>query len=153
MHQRLVAAGLRTLASILVESDEPRESHHFACLLGYGADAICPRLALETRRGAGGRGPARRRPSLAGEAQRRFREAVEDGVLKIMSKMGISDVASYRGAQVFEALGLAPEVVERCFTGHAVPLGGIGFARARAEALRERAAALRRDRSSRTRAT
>src|SRR5437879_13440592 len=93
VHHRLVAAGLRSLATIVVESDEPREVHHFACLLGYGAEAICPRLALETisslaaRDKIGGDRPA------PDEAQRRFRLAIEDGVLKAMSKMGIADVA------------------------------------------------------------
>jgi glutamate synthase domain-containing protein 2/glutamate synthase domain-containing protein 1/glutamate synthase domain-containing protein 3 len=125
VHARLVEAGLRTRTSILVASDEPRESHHFACLLGYGADAICPRLALETVAALaaddklGGATPA--------EAQESFRQAVEEGVLKVMSKMGISDLASYRGAQVFEAIGLADEVVSRCFPGTPALAGPLGF--------------------------
>ncbi len=131
----LVDAGLRTRRSLIVLSDEPRESHHFACLLGYGADAICPRLALETLAAMaaadklGGDRPSPR------EAQLRFRSAVEDGVLKAMARMGISDVASYRGAQLFDALGLAPEVIELCFPGTASPLGGVGFAELEREAL------------------
>jgi glutamate synthase (ferredoxin) len=141
VHQRLLAAGLRTSASILVESDEPRETHHFATLLGYGADAICPVLALETI-GAFARGD-----KLGGdhpspeEAQRRFREAVEDGLLKVMAKTGISEVASYRGAQIFEAVGLAQEVVDVAFAGTPSPLGGIGLAELEAEALARAAAA------------
>jgi glutamate synthase (ferredoxin) len=141
VHQRLVAAGLRTRASLLVESDEPRETHHFATLLGYGADAICPTLALETMAALaradriGGDHPS------SDEAQRRFREAVEDGLLKVMSKMGISDVASYRGAQIFEAIGLAQEVVDLAFTGTPSPLGGIGLTELEAEALARAAAA------------
>jgi glutamate synthase domain-containing protein 2/glutamate synthase domain-containing protein 1/glutamate synthase domain-containing protein 3 len=141
VHHRLVSAALRSRASILVESDEPRESHHFACLLGYGADAICPRLALETTAAlaeADRLGGDRPTPA---EAQRRFQEAVEDGVLKIMSKMGISDVASYRGAQIFEAIGLSREVVDRCLRGTPTPIGGIGFAELEAEALARHAAA------------
>jgi glutamate synthase domain-containing protein 2/glutamate synthase domain-containing protein 1/glutamate synthase domain-containing protein 3 len=135
VHSRLVDSGLRTLASILVASDEPREVHHFACLLGYGADAICPRLALETSAAmAAADKIGGDRPSPA-EAQHRFREAVEDGVLKVMSKMGISDLASYRGAQIFEAIGLAREVVDRCFAGTPCPIGGIGFAELEREAL------------------
>ena len=127
VHGRLVEAGLRTLASIVVVSDEPRESHHFACLLGYGADAICPRLALETLASlAAADRIGGDRPSPA-EAQLRFRQAVEDGVLKVMSKMGISDLASYRGAQLFDTLGLASDVVDVCFHGTPAPLGGIGF--------------------------
>ena len=140
VQQRLVTAGRRTLTSLVVVSDEPRDSHHVACLLGYGADAVCPTLALETvaalaaadRLGGDHPSPA--------EAQLRFQVAIEDGVLKVMSKMGIADVASYRGAQLFEALGLAPEVVDLCLTGTPSTLGGIGFAELESE-VRERAAA------------
>ena len=135
VHHRLVATGLRTLATIVVESDEPREVHHFACLLGYGAEAICPRLALETLAAlAAADKIGGDRPSPA-EAQERFRAAIEDGVLKVMSKMGIADVASYCGAQIFEALGLAQEVVDRCFVGTASPVGGVGFAELERELL------------------
>ncbi len=141
VQQRLVASGRRTLTSLVVASDEPRDSHHVACLLGYGADAVCPTLALETvaalaaadRLGGDHPSPA--------EAQLRFRAAVEDGVLKVMAKMGIADVASYRGAQLFEVLGLAPEVVDLCLTGTPSTLGGIGFAELESE-VRERAAAV-----------
>jgi glutamate synthase (ferredoxin) len=128
IHQRLVAAGLRTRASILVESDELRETHHYATLLGFGADAICPRLALETmaeRAAADKIGGDHPDPATA---QQRYRTAIEDGILKIMSKMGISDIASYRGAQIFQAIGLAQEVVDLAFTRTESPLGGIGFA-------------------------
>jgi glutamate synthase domain-containing protein 2/glutamate synthase domain-containing protein 1/glutamate synthase domain-containing protein 3 len=141
VHHRLVSAALRSRASILVESDEPRESHHFACLLGYGGDAICPRLALETAAAlAESDKLGRDRPTPA-HSQLRFQEAVEDGVLKIMSKMGISDVASYRGAQIFEAIGLSQEVVDLCLPGTRSPIGGIGFAELEAEALARHAAA------------
>lgn len=126
-HQRLLAAGIRTKTALVVESDEPRESHHFACLLGFGADAICPTLALETAAWlAASDGLGGDRPDPA-EAQRRFRTACEDGVLKVMAKMGISDVASYRGAQLFDVLGLAQEVVDLCLTGTPSPVGGIEF--------------------------
>ncbi|HEV8250013.1 MAG TPA: glutamate synthase large subunit, partial [Gaiellaceae bacterium] len=128
VHHRLVAAGARSRASILVESDEPRDSHHFACLLGYGADAVCPRLAFETVAALAAADKLGADHPSPDEAQRRFREAIEDGVLKVMAKMGISDVASYRGAQIFEILGLAHEVVDRCFPGTPSPVGGIGFA-------------------------
>ena len=141
MHQRLVAGGLRTGASIVVESDEPRETHHFATLLGYGADAICPTLVLETMAALAAADKIGGDHPSPAEAQARFRHAVEDGILKVMSKMGISDVASYRGAQIFEAVGLAPEVIEVAFTGTASPLGGIGFAELEAEALARVAAA------------
>src|SRR2546428_447644 len=140
VHARLVATGLRSRATLVVESDEPREVHHFACLLGYGAEAICPRLALETVASMAARDKIGGDRPSPDEAQVRFRQAIEDGVLKVMSKMGISDVAGYCGAQLFEALGLATEVIERCFPGTPSPVGGVGFeelereARARADA-------------------
>jgi len=128
VHQRLVAEGVRTRASIVAETDEARTTHDAATLLGYGADAIVPRLVLETiahladEDRIGGDNPT------ASEAQRRYRSALEDGVRKVMSKMGISVLDSYRSAQIFEALGLAQEVVDRCFTGTVSVLGGHGFA-------------------------
>jgi glutamate synthase domain-containing protein 2/glutamate synthase domain-containing protein 1/glutamate synthase domain-containing protein 3 len=127
VHQRLVAEGVRTRTSIVAETDEARTTHDAATLLGYGADAIVPRLVLETiahladEDRIGGDNPT------ASEAQRRYRVAMEDGVRKIMSKMGISVLDSYRSAQIFEALGLAPEVIDRCFTGTTSVLGGHGF--------------------------
>ena len=127
VQQRLVAAGRRSDVSLVVVSDEPRDSHHVACLLGYGADAVCPRLALETIAALAAADRLGGDQPSPDEAQRRFRDAVEDGVLKVMAKMGIADVASYRGAQLFDALGLAHEVVDLCFTGTPSPLGGIGF--------------------------
>ncbi len=135
VHQRLVARGLRSLATIVVETDEAREAHHVACLLGYGAEAVCPRLALETVAAlASADKVGVDRPSPT-EAQARFRAAIEDAVLKIMSKMGIADVAAYCGAQVFDVLGLAQEVVDLCFAGTPSPVGGIGFAELEREAL------------------
>ncbi|MCA1726470.1 MAG: glutamate synthase subunit alpha, partial [Actinobacteria bacterium] len=135
VHHRLVRAGLRTLASIVAASDEPHDVHGVACLLGYGAEVVVPRLVLDTiadlclegRIGGDKPSPA--------EAQARFREAVEDGVLKVMSKMGISTVESYRSAQIFEAIGLGAEVVDLCLTGTPSPLGGIGFTELAADIL------------------
>ncbi len=127
VHHHLVRAGLRTLATLLVESDEPREVHHVACLLGFGAEAVCPRLALQT---IAALADADRiggdRPSPA-EAQTRFKQSIEDGVLKVMSKLGISDIASYCGAQTFEALGLDGDLVESAFPGTPWSIGGIGL--------------------------
>jgi len=140
VHHRLVRAGLRTLTSIIAATDEPHDVHAIACLIAYGAEAIAPRLVLESIAGLclegriGGDSP----PSA--EAQRRFREAVEDGVLKVMSKMGISTVESYRSAQIFEAVGLGPEVVDACLTGTPSPLGGVGFAEIGADVLERHAA-------------
>ncbi len=127
VHHRLVRSQLRTKATLVVETDEAREVHHFACLLGYGAEAICPRLALETlAQMAAADKVGGDRPSPH-EAQLRLKQVVEDGVLKVMSKMGISDVASYCGAQIFEAVGLARDVTELAFAGTPCPVGGVSF--------------------------
>jgi glutamate synthase domain-containing protein 2/glutamate synthase domain-containing protein 1/glutamate synthase domain-containing protein 3 len=135
VHHRLVAEGSRTRTSIVVASDEPREAHDFACLLGYGADVICPRLALETVAAMASADKLGGDHPSPAEAQLRFRESIEDGVLKIMSKMGIADVASYRGAQLFEAIGLARDVVEACLPGTPSSIGGVGFAELEREIL------------------
>ncbi|MFN2595407.1 MAG: glutamate synthase large subunit, partial [Actinomycetota bacterium] len=126
VHHRLLAEGLRAAVSIVVVADDPRESHHVACLLTNGADAVCPRLLLESivaiaKAGRLGGGVE------SDEAQRLVRRAIEDGLLKIMSKMGISTLDSYRGAQIIEAIGLGHDVIERCFTGVASTLGGLSF--------------------------
>ena len=127
VHHRLVAAGLRTQASIVAETDDARETHTFATLLGYGADAICPRLALETIAELADNGRLGRDSGSAGEAQEAFFHAVADGVLKIMSKMGISMLYSYRSAQIFEAIGLGGDVIDTCLSGTPSELGGIGL--------------------------
>ena len=126
VHQRLTTEGLRMNASLVVSADEARDVHYIACLLGYGADAICPGLALET---VAHEADENAETELSGpEAQQRLQSAMEDGVLKVMSKMGISTVDSYRGAQIFEAIGLGPEIVDVCFTGTPSMVGGIGWA-------------------------
>jgi glutamate synthase (ferredoxin) len=135
VHHRLVARQLRSFATIVVESDEPREVHHFACLLGYGAEAICPRLALQTMAALSASDKLGGDHPSPAEAQLRYFRAIEDGVLKVMSKMGISDVASYCGAQVFEVVGLADEVVDRCFCGTPSSIGGLGFRELEADTL------------------
>ncbi len=142
VHQRLVETGTRARTSIVVIGDEPREAHDFACLLGYGADAVCPRLALETVAALAAAGKVGGDQPSPAEAQLRYREAIEDGVLKIMSKMGIADVASYRGAQIFEAVGLARDVVDLCLAGTPSAIGGTGFAELEREALGRRGAEL-----------
>ncbi|MFP5317707.1 MAG: glutamate synthase large subunit [Acidimicrobiia bacterium] len=126
VHQRLTAAGLRMDTSLVVSADDARDVHYIACLLGYGADAICPGLALET---VAKEADENEESELSGpEAQARLQSAMEDGVLKVMSKMGISTVDSYRGAQIFEVIGLGAEVVDLCFTGTPSVVGGIGWA-------------------------
>ena len=99
-------------------ADDARDVHAVACLLGCGADAVCPQLALETV--AADADASEDSDLVSPEAQERFQAAVEDGVLKIMSKMGIATVDSYRGAQIFEAIGLGPEVVDDLLHRHAV---------------------------------
>jgi glutamate synthase domain-containing protein 2/glutamate synthase domain-containing protein 3 len=126
VHHALVAGGLRSRAGIVVDGDDARDSHHAACLLTNGADALCPRLALETIAELAGRG------TLGGsigaeEAQGRYCEALEEGVLKIMSKMGISTLDSYRGAQILEAVGLGRDVVDLCFAGIFSALDGLSL--------------------------
>jgi glutamate synthase (NADPH) large chain len=125
VHNHLIAERTRTRAGLIVESGDARECHHIALLLGYGAAAVCPYLAIETveemvRRGTIGDVTER-------AAGANLIKALGKGVLKIMSKMGVSTVASYTGAQLFEAVGLGPEVIGSCFAGTSSPLGGIGF--------------------------
>jgi glutamate synthase domain-containing protein 2/glutamate synthase domain-containing protein 1/glutamate synthase domain-containing protein 3 len=120
VQHRLVRAGLATRVSLVSDTGEPVDAHHAAALLGYGAGAICARLSLATAAGLG-------RDGDAAGAQARYLHAVEEGVFKVMSKMGISTLDSYRGAQIFEAVGLDAEVIETCFAGTSSPLGGVGF--------------------------
>jgi glutamate synthase domain-containing protein 2/glutamate synthase domain-containing protein 1/glutamate synthase domain-containing protein 3 len=125
IHHRLTDELLRSSTSLVAVSDAARDVHDIAALLGYGADAVCPRLALATVGDEADQGDSE---DLVGpEAQDRFRAATEAGVLKILSKMGISTVDSYRGAQIFEVLGLDDEVVDRCFRGTPSIVGGVGW--------------------------
>ena len=125
VHHRLIERSLRTQTSIVVVTDDARDVHYIACLLGYGADALCPRLALETV--AADADADETSDLVSPEAQARLQAAVEEGVLKILSKMGISTVDSYRGAQIFEVLGLGGEVVDVCFAGTPSVVGGVGW--------------------------
>ncbi|MDX1659311.1 MAG: glutamate synthase-related protein [Nitriliruptorales bacterium] len=125
VHQALLRDGSRTRTSIIAETDEARETHDFAALLGFGADAVVPRLILQTITDLADEGRIGGDNPTATEAQERYRTAVEDGVLKIMSKMGISTVDSYRSAQVFEALGLGHDVTDLCFTGTRSKIDGV----------------------------
>src|SRR5205823_12794172 len=130
---RLVAARRRSDASIVADVGDARDVDAVACLLGYGADAICPRLALQTVASMADNDQLGETNSA--EAQTRLQAALEDGVLKIASKMGISTVDGYRGAQIFEALGLAAEVIDTCLVGTASAIGGLGFAALAADAI------------------
>ena len=139
VHHHLIAERTRTRAGLVVESGDARECHHIALLLGYGAAAVCPYLAIETVEEMVRRGTIRDVSERAAGAN--LIKALGKGVLKIMSKMGVSTVASYTGAQLFEAVGLGPEVIGSCFAGTSSPLGGIGFTEIAAEVAQRHARA------------
>ena len=126
VHNLLVREETRTQVALIIESGEPREVMHFALLIGYGASAINPYLAVETIEDLAWRGYL---PSgvTAEAGVKQFVKAINKGLLKTFSKMGISTLQSYRGAQVFEAIGLSQELVEAYFTGTTSRLGGIGL--------------------------
>ncbi len=125
IHHHLVRQKLRAQAGLILETGEAREVHHMALLIGYGASAINPYLAFETVEDMLARGSIT--DIGLDEAVRNYIKASGKGVLKVMSKMGISTVASYTGAQVFEAVGLSQELVDAYFTGTTSKLGGIGL--------------------------
>src|SRR5918996_131141 len=125
VHHHLVRAGIRMATTLVVETAEAREVHHFALLVGYGAAAVNPYLAFETIEDLAGSG-------LMGgvgpeEAAKNYVKAVGKGLLKVISKMGISTLFSYCGAQIFEAVGLNQRLIDRCFTGTASRVGGVGM--------------------------
>jgi glutamate synthase (ferredoxin) len=125
LHHHLIRQETRTQVSLILESGEPREVHHFATLIGYGATAINPYLAYETLRGMVAEGML---PDLTEEkAIKGYIKASIKGVIKTLSKMGISTIQSYCGAQIFEALGLNQEVIDKYFTWTPSRIGGIGL--------------------------
>jgi glutamate synthase (NADPH/NADH) large chain len=125
VHHHLIRERTRTQVGLLVEAGDVREVHHVALLIGYGAAAVNPYLAMESAEDLVRRGVIK--GLSPDQAVRNLIRALGKGVLKVMSKMGISTVASYRGAQVFEAIGLGEELVARYFTGTTSQLGGIGL--------------------------
>ena len=129
VHHHLVRTHARTRIGLIVETGEAREVHHHCLLIGYGADAINPYLAFEALWDARRRGHLDDAPHVANDADvvAAYRKGVGKGMLKVMAKMGISTLQSYKGAQIFEAIGLADEVVERCFAGTASRVQGVGF--------------------------
>jgi glutamate synthase domain-containing protein 2/glutamate synthase domain-containing protein 1/glutamate synthase domain-containing protein 3 len=141
VHQQLMRAGLRSRVSLVVETDEAREVHHIVCLVGFGAQAVCPRLALQSISATASAGQIRGDDASSGAAQYRFVHALEDGALKVLAKMGISTIDSYQGAQIFEIIGLDDEVVDTCFTGTPSPIGGATFADLGEEVLARHSAA------------
>ncbi|GEN50026.1 glutamate synthase large subunit [Alkalibacterium pelagium] len=122
VHQFLVRKGLRTKVSLIAACGEVREVHHFAAMIGYGADAVYPYLAYETIRDEVSKGEFQ---TSYEETVERYRQASTEGVIKVMSKMGISTVQSYRGAQIFEAIGISETVIAEHFTGTASQIDGI----------------------------
>ncbi len=147
VHHHLVREGTRLRAGIVLESGEPREVHHFATLIGYGASAINPYVMLETLDELVVQGRIVRAengstvPLSPEQAAQNTIKAIGKGLLKTISKMGISTIQSYRGAQIFEAVGLEPDLIERHFTGTASRIGGIGLDVLAVEALERHARA------------
>ncbi len=135
VHHHLVRKELRTRIGIVLESGEAREVHHHCLLVGYGADAINPYVAFEALQQA--RADGFLEPSWNDEKLvAAYRKGVAKGMLKVMAKMGISTLQSYKGAQIFEAVGLNEEVIDRCFAGTASRIKGVGFDVIAEEALR-----------------
>ncbi|MDR7992431.1 glutamate synthase large subunit [Thermosynechococcus sp. TG252] len=132
VHHHLIAQGIRRRVSLVVETAQCWSTHHFACLIGYGAGAVCPYLTWETIRQwwhsdrtqnlmAKGKLPQ----LTLQQVQANYRKAVEEGLLKILSKMGISLIASYRGAQIFEAIGIGDDLLNKAFIGTTSRVGGL----------------------------
>jgi glutamate synthase (NADPH/NADH) large chain len=125
VHHHLIRKGLRTSVGLVVETGDAREVHHFCCLAGYGAEAINPYLAFETLTAMADELPEK----ISGyEAIKRFIKSVDKGILKVMSKMGISTYQSYCGAQIFDAVGLSKAFVDKFFRGTATTIEGVGLA-------------------------
>ena len=133
IHHHLIRQGLRMQTGLVVETGEAREVHHFCVLAGYGAEAINPYLAFETLEQIRVRSGL---PLKAYEVQKNYIKAIGKGILKVMSKMGISTYQSYCGAQIFDAVGLSSEFIEKFFTGTATTVEGIGLKQVAEESVR-----------------
>ena len=142
VHHHLIREGLRTRVALVCDSGQPNAVHHFCTLIGYGADAVHPYLAFRSIDRMASRGLLE---EDADEARGKFVAAVEDGLLKVMSKMGISTLESYKGAQVFEAVGLDDDFVEEYFYGTTARTGGIGIEQVERDLLERHDAAFERD--------
>ena len=138
VHNHLIRQGLRMSTGIVVETGEAREVHHFCVLAGYGAEAINPYLAFETLEQI--RVQTKMNKS-AYDVKKNYIKAVSKGIMKVMSKMGISTYQSYCGAQIFDAVGLSSAFVDKCFTGTATTIEGVGFAEIAREAVERHRAA------------
>lgn len=144
VHDHLVRVGLRQSCGLIVESGEPREVMHVAALIGFGAGAVCPWMAYATLRAMHAEGvlhPSNTQEQPASIALSNYRRALEKGLSKVMSKMGISTIQSYRGAQIFEAIGLSTALVDRFFGGTPSHLGGIDIPEIEKESLERHHAA------------
>ena len=153
VHQHLVKTGLRCKCNLLVETGTARDPHHFACLIGYGATAVYPYMAYQVLFEMMRKGRVKLDFAARLELGRSYRAGLRKGLFKIMSKMGISTIASYRSSQLFEIVGLADEVVELCFTGTESRIQGADFADLESDTLAAGAARLepaRADRAGRT---
>ena len=135
VHRHLIRKGLRMKASLIVDTAQCWSTHHFACLIGYGASAVCPYLALEAVRQWVADPKTQKlmdngkiQKITSADAQKNYRKAVEAGILKILSKMGISLLTSYHAAQIFEAIGIGGELLELAFAGTTSRLGGLSVA-------------------------
>lgn len=140
VHHHLNGKQCRMRISLVVETGEARDTHQMAVLFGYGAAAVCPYLAIETIQEVLEKDKTARKPVFPegfefSKAVYHYRKALEKGVLKIMSKMGISVLSSYTGAQIFEAIGLGQELMQKCFIGTPSQIGGIGFLEVAEESL------------------
>jgi len=142
VHQHLVKTGLRTSCSLVIETGAAREVHHFATLAGYGAESIHPWLVFES---LGAIAPTLPGKLSAYDCHKNFIKAVGKGLMKVMSKMGISTYQSYCGAQIFEAIGLSSDFIGRYFTGTPTRIEGIGMKEVALEALNTHAAAFGND--------
>src|SRR6266498_3834772 len=136
VHHHLIRKGLRTSVGLVVESAEPREVHHFCCLAGYGAEAINPYLAFETLIAMHGELPQKLDEK---DIIKRYIKSIDKGLLKVMSKMGISTYQSYCGAQIFDAVGLKADFVSKYFVGTHTRIEGVGLAEIAEETARRHA--------------
>ncbi|MGQ3211207.1 glutamate synthase large subunit [Shinella sp.] len=144
VHHHLIRKGLRTSVGLVVETGEPREIHHFCLLAGYGAEAINPYLAFDTLTDMHKRGEFPKEVD-GEEIVYRYIKAIGKGILKVMSKMGISTYQSYCGAQIFDAIGLSSELVDKYFFGTATTIEGIGLEQIATETFNRHKAAFGRD--------
>jgi glutamate synthase (NADPH/NADH) large chain len=128
IHRRLVDERLRSDCNLVIETGTARDAHHFACLIGYGATAVYPYLAYQTLFDLARTGRIRAPGDARQELGRSYRRGIRKGLLKIISKMGISTITGYRGAQLFEIVGVDRDVVDLCFSGTPARIGGTSFA-------------------------